>query len=205
MTSKAGNDACNAGVVLIEQQLIALTTFSTLLADWDGKGRALPDLTAGERYLQTTRAASRGSQHVEAGVRLKHEPVSIRLLWERFQDHPEASSRVLRTACANAILAVASFFEHHGMGTLKTPEVQFLMRIRDAALNANLFEIESGQYIPVATFDGLAISDKLNGTPLFGDGTTPGFLEFGDVAALLAYLSTHLSGVQIMVSAGDAG
>jgi hypothetical protein len=189
MTSKAGNDACNAGVVLIEQQLIALTTFSTLLADWDSKGRA----------------ASRGSQHVEAGVRLKHEPVPIRLLWERFQDHPEASSRVLRTACANAILAVAAFFEQHGMGALKTPEVQFLMRIRDAALNANLFEIESGQYIPVATFNGLAISDKLDGAPLFGDGTTPGFLEFGDVAALLAYLSTHLSGVQIMVSAGDAG
>ncbi|OXC73062.1 hypothetical protein BSU04_38905 [Caballeronia sordidicola] len=205
MTSKAGNDACNAGVVLIEQQLTALTTFSTLLADWDGKGRALPDLSAGERYLQRRRAASRGDQHVEAGVRLKHEPVPIRLLWERFQDPPEASSRVLRTACANAILAVASFFEHHGMGTLKTPEVQFLMRIRDAALNANLFEIESGQYIPVATFDGLAISDKLNGTPLFGDGTSPGFLQFGDVAALLAYLSTHLSGVQIMVSAGDAG
>jgi hypothetical protein len=139
MTSKAGNDACNAGVVLIEQQLIALTTFLTLLADWDGKGRALPDLTAGERYLQRRRAASRASPHVEAGVRLKLEPVPIRLLWERFQDHPEASSRVLRTACSNAILAVAAFFEQHGMGALKTPEVQFLMRIRDAALNANLF------------------------------------------------------------------
>jgi len=205
MTSKAGNDACNAGVVLIEQQLIALTTFVTLLADWDGKGGALPDLAAGERYLQRRRAASRASPHIEAGVKLKHEPVPIRLLWERFQDHPEASSRVLRTAGVNAILAVAAFFERHGMGASKTPEVQFLMRIRDAAVNANLFEIESGQYIPVATFDGLAISDKLNGAPLFGDESTPGFLEFGDVAALLAYLSTHLSGVQTMVSDGDAG
>jgi len=205
MTSKAGNDACNAGVVLIEQQLIALTTFVTLLADWDGKGGALPDLAAGERYLQRRRAASRASPHIEAGVKLKHEPVPIRLLWERFQDHPEASSRVLRTAGANAILAVAAFFERHGMGASKTPEVQFLMRIRDAAVNANLFEIESGQYIPVATFDGLAISDKLNGAPLFGDESTPGFLEFGDVAALPAYLSTHLSGVQTMVSDGDAG
>ena len=205
MTSKAGNDACNAGVVLIEQQLIALTTFVTLLADWDGKGGALPDLAAGERYLQRRRAASRASPHIEAGVKLKHEPVPIRLLWERFQDHPEASSRVLRTAGANAILAVAAFFERHGMGASKTPEVQFLMRIRDAAMNANLFEFESGQYIPVATFDGLAISDKLNGAPLFGDESTPGFLEFGDVAALPAYLSTHLSGVQTMVSDGDAG
>jgi hypothetical protein len=205
MTSKAGNDACNAGVVLIEQQLIALTTFVTLLADWDGKGRALPDLSAGERYLQRRRAASRASPHIEAGVRLKHEPVPLRLLWERFQDYPEASSHVLRTACANAILAVAVFFERHGMGASKTPEVQFLMRIRDAAVNANLFEIERGQYIPVATFDGLAISDKLNGAPLFGNESTPGFLEFGDVAALLAYLSTHLSGVQTMVSDGDAG
>ena len=205
MTSKAGNNACNAGVVLIEQQLIALTTFATLLADWDGKGRALPDLTAGERYLQRRRAASRASSHIEAGVTLKHELVPIRLLWERFLDFPEGSSSVLRTACANAILAVAVFFEQHGMGALKTPEVQFLMRIRDAAVNANLFEIESGHYIPVATFDGLAISDRLNGALLFGDETTPGFLEFGDVAALLAYLSTHLSGVQTMVSAGDAG
>ena len=203
MTSKAGNDTCNDGV--IEQQLIALTTFSTLLADWVGKGRALPDLTVGERYLQRRRAGSRGGLHIEAGVGMKHEPVPIRLLWERFQDHPEASSRVLRTACANAILSVATFFEQHGMGALKTPEVQFLMRIRDAALNANLFAIKSGQYIPVATFEGLVISDKLNGSPLFGDSTTPGFLEFGDVAALLMYLSTHLSDVQIMVSAGDAG
>jgi len=205
MTSKAGNDACDAGVLLIGRQLIGLTTFVTLLADWDGKGRTLPDFAAGERYLQRRRAATHAVPHIEAGVRMKAEPAPIRLLWERFQDDPDAPSRVLRTACANAILVVAAFFEEHSMDASKTPEVQFLMRIRDAAMNSNTFEFESGQYIPVATFDGLAISDKLNGAPLFGDDTTPGFLECGDVAALLAYLSTHLSGVQTMVSDGDAG
>jgi hypothetical protein len=51
----------------------------------------------------------------------------------------------------------------------------------------------------------VVVSDKLNGVPLFGDETTDGFLKYGDVAALLAYLSTHLGGVQTMVSAGDAG
>lgn len=205
MTSKAGNDACDAGVLLIERQLIGLTTFITLLADWDGKGRTLPDLAASERYLQRRRTASHAVPHSEAGMNMKAKRAAIHPLWQKFQGDPEAPSCVLRTACANAILAASAFFEQHSMDASKAPEVQFLLRIRDAALNSNIFEFESGQYIPVATFDGLAITDKLNGAPLFGDDTTPGFVEFGDVIALLTYLSAHLSGVPTLVSDGDAG
>ncbi len=119
-------------------------------------------------------------------------------------DDPRQKINYLRIVVGNALLMVGAFFRKHDMASMRTPEVQFLGHVFDATLNANVFNIEPG-YMPVATFDGLVIDSRLNGTLLFSDGVTEGFMEFGDAVALLQWLSRYLRGEKNFVSGGDAG
>jgi hypothetical protein len=96
------------------------------------------------------------------------------------------------------------FFKEHDMAAMRTPEIRFLDHVCGAILNGNRFRIDPG-YMPIATFDGLAIDSKLNGVLLFGDGVSPGFMEFGDAIALLQWLSRYLRGERSFVAGGDAG
>jgi hypothetical protein len=110
----------------------------------------------------------------------------------------------LRVMVGNSLVTVSAFMKLHDMLDMRTPEFQFLGHVVDAILNANTFRIPSG-YMPVASFDGLIIDEKLNGVAVFSEGTTPGFMEFGDALALLHWLSRYLHGERAYVSGGDAG
>jgi len=110
----------------------------------------------------------------------------------------------LRILVGNSLVTVASLLERHDMLDMRTPEFQFLGHVRDAVLNGNMFRVPVG-YMPTATFDGLVINAKLNGMPLFAEGTMPGFMELGDALALLQWLLRYLRGEHGYVSGGDAG
>lgn len=114
-------------------------------------------------------------------------------------------SVALRVPCLNAIVAVGSFFDTHRLSNSRTPEVQFLMRLRDAALNADTFHIAPGEYRPHAAYGGLVIDEHLDGHALFGNGTEPGLVAFGDVIGLLRYLRALPRSMQSIISSGDAG
>jgi len=87
----------------------------------------------------------------------------------------------------------------------RAPEVQFLMRLRDAAVNGNTFSLAADEYRPHAAYAGLIVDNTLDGTLLFSDGVRPGFVEFGDTVGLLRYLTKLLKSMQSVISSGDAG
>lgn len=206
MISRSGIDRCKLGIALIEEQLLALVLYASTVADWIDHGKAPSDLAAANSLLRRKRSRTGPQTHVEDGMPgVEGEILGLGPSWAAFHQDPQRLSVVLRVASTNAILAVADFFEAHDLSELRTPEVQFLMRIRDAASNGNTFRIAAGERIPVASFNGLVINENLDGLPLFDDGVTPGFMEFGDTAALLRYLVDHLRGAQTLISAGDAG
>ncbi|MNR76013.1 hypothetical protein D3C72_66660 [compost metagenome] len=123
---------------------------------------------------------------------------------QALHEDPLQKNTYLRVVISNALLSVGMFLKEHNLATMRTPEIQFLDHAMDAILNANTFKIEQG-YIPMATFDGLVMDSSLNGTPLFGDGTHEGFMEFGDAVALLQWLAHYLHKEKHFVSGGDAG
>jgi hypothetical protein len=205
MPEENGLDPCSVGVVLIEEQLLALYMYASLLSDWIAKGNIAPDLEAVKNMLEPRRSRSEQHPNSEDGIATKSEPPSLGLSWPAFEDESQRLSFALRIASTNAILAVAGFFDLLRLSSSRTPEVQFLMHMRDAAANANKFDIKTGEYLPVAVFGGLVVTGKLNGSLLFSDGPTAGFLEFGDTVALLRYLAAHLRSVKSLVSDGDAG
>ena len=206
MVRKNGIDPIELGIALIEEQLLALVLYASTVANWIDTDKTPPDLAAANSLLRRKRSRTEPQTHIEDGAPgVEGEVLGLGPSWAAFHQDPQRLSVVLRVASTNAILAVADYFEAHDFSELRTPEVQFLMRIRDAAANGNTFGIEGGERIPVASFNGLVITNKLNGSPLFDDGVTPGFVEFGDVAALLRYLVNHLRGAQTLISAGDAG
>lgn len=120
---------------------------------------------------------------------------------ERGAGRKHASLRVL---VGNSLVSIAAFMRRHDMLDMRTPEFQFLRHVVDALLNGNTFSIKPG-YMPVASFDGLVITEKLDGTRVFSEGTEPGFMEFGDALALMQWLSRYLQGERGYVSGGDAG
>jgi hypothetical protein len=143
--------------------------------------------------------------HSEDGTPTKSAPPALSLSWPEFGDASQRMAFALRVPNTNAIIAVADFFEVHQMSSSRTPEVQFLMRLRDAALNDNTFRISTDEYLPHAAYGGLIVDEKLNGTLLLGDGVKPGFMELGDTVGLLRYLANLLRSMQTVISAGDAG
>jgi hypothetical protein len=206
MTTRSGVDRCELGIALMEEQLLALVLYASTVGNWIDNDRTPPDLAAANSLLRRKHSRAEPQTHIEDGTPgVEGEILGLGPSWAAFHQDPQRLSVVLRVASTNAILAVAEFFEAHDLSELRTPEVQFLMRIRDAASNGNTFRIAAGERIPVASFNGLVINEDLNGSLLFDDGAAPGFMEFGDTAALLRYLMDHLRGAQTLISSGDAG
>jgi hypothetical protein len=202
--SKSRN-SCDRGIAFIDAQLLSLCTYASLLADWVEKGEQTPDLHAIERLLAVTRSRREHQVHSEDGTPKKPAPRVHPVSWPQFDDASQRMAFALRIPSINAIVAVADFFEVHQMSGSRSAEVQFLMRLRDAALNENTFRIGAGDYLPRAAYAGLIVDQKLDGTLLFGDGVRPGFMEFGDTVGLLRYLAEMLGSIQTVVSSGDAG
>jgi hypothetical protein len=136
---------------------------------------------------------------------MKQEPQDPMPPWPSFDDPHERMTFALRVPCANAIVAVADFFDVHRLSASRTPEVQFLMHLRQAAVHAGTFHIAHGEYMPHAAYGGLVIDEKLDGHALFGDGEQAGLIAYGDVIGLLRYLRKLLQSMQSAISSGDAG
>jgi hypothetical protein len=205
MTEHRHQDACALGVALIDAQILMLCTHAALLAEWVEHGKQAPDLDAAQRLLAQRRTDPEAHAHSEDGTPLKRDAQRSALAWPSFDDASQRLAFALHVPCANAIIAVADFFDLHRLSSSRTAEVQFLMRSRDAALNADTFRILKGEYMPHAAFDGCVIDETLDGKRLMGDGVTPGIIAFGDVVALLRYLRKLLRSMQSVISSGDAG
>jgi hypothetical protein len=204
MTNTSGEKASLLASHLIEEQLRVLPMSAAMILqpiDGDFEKNAGESLLL-RRKRTTLKTGSGGNivmEYAEADTALDFQG-SIQAL----RENPSEKINFLRIVIGNALLAVGLFLKEHQMATLRIPEIQFLGHVVDAILNANTFDIRD-DYIPIATFDDLVIDKSLNGTPLFGDGATQGFMEFGDAVALLKWLARYLRGERNFVSGGDAG
>jgi hypothetical protein len=196
-------DACVAGVAFIDAQLLMLYTHAGLLTEWIEQGSHAPDFSAVERLLAFRHARPEEHAHSEDGTETKS--ALPELVWPSFDEPSQRMAFALHVPCMNAIIAVGDFFQVNKLAASRTPEVQFLMHLHDAALNADTFSVASGGHMPHAAFGGLIIDEKLDGHALFGDDARNGFIAFGDVVSLLRYLRTLLRSMQTAISAGDAG
>lgn len=198
-------DPCRIGATFIDEQLLALYTHASLLADWIENGDPAPDLSGAARLIEPRHTHPESKAQSAGGTPLKRTAPEPLPPWPSVDDPARRASVALRVPSLNAIVAVAAFFETHRLSSSRAPEVQFLMRLRDAALNADTFRFAAGEYRPQAAYGGLVIDERLDGQPVFGDGTQPGFVTFGDVIGLLRYLHALLRSMQSLISSGDAG
>lgn len=198
-------DACRIGVAFIEAQLTALVAYASLLSDWIDRGAPPPDFAKAQPLLARKRSHPEAHMHSEAGTPMKAPPPQGDLSWPSFDTAEKRIAFALIVPSTNAILAVAEYFDIHRFSASRAPEVQFLMRVRDAAVNGNVFRIAADEYMPHAAYAGLIVDHTLDGTLLFSDGVKPGFMEFGDMVGLLRYLVKLLTSMQSVISAGDAG
>lgn len=199
-----GKDASSMAVRLIEEQLqmlpVAIATILRPTEIGDVDPALVRRMLKRKDVLPKTGSAGNIVARYADGDNILDFAASNKTL----HGDEQRQQRFLRMVISNAILAVGMFFREHEMSQVRIPEVQFLGRVVDAILNLNTFQIDS-DYIPKATFDGLVIDDSLNGSPVFGDETGAGLMEFGDGVALLQYLSRYLRGEKNFVSGGDAG
>lgn len=199
------SDPSTMGATFIDEQLLALYTHASLLADWIENGEPAPDLSAAERLIENRHAHAESKAESSGGTPLKHPKPEPLPPYPCVDDASGRMSAALRVPCLNAIVAVAAFFDTHRLSSSRTPEVQFLMRLRDAAVNADTFRFAPGESRPRAAYGGLIIDERLDGRSLFGNGVEPGLVTFGDVVGLLAYLRALLRSMQSLISSGDAG
>ncbi|WP_244817637.1 hypothetical protein [Caballeronia sp. Lep1P3] len=198
-------DPCRLGVAFIDAQLLSLYAHAGLLADWIDHGERAPDLSAVARLVAHRHGHPEAHAHSEDGMPMKEEPSDAPPSWPSFDDAAQRMTFALHVPCTNAILAVADFFDVHRLSSSRTPEVQFLMRLRSAAVNGDRFHIGENEYVPHAAYGGLIIDKTLDGRALFGDGSEQGFIAFGDVVGLFRYLRKLLVSMQSVISSGDAG
>jgi hypothetical protein len=162
-------------------------------------------LSAARRLLASRHTNPEAHAHSEDGTPTKQGEPEPLPEWPSLQSESQRMAFALHVPCANALIAVGSFFDAHKLSASRAPEVQFLMHVRSAALNGNVFAIAHGTYIPHAAFGGRVIEASLDGQALFGDDAETSFITFGDVVALLGYLRKLLHSMQTTISAGDAG
>ncbi len=204
MSKMSGEQASQRAINLIEEQLQVLPISIAMIWQSEDAGNVEESLLA-EVFNRKPRLLKTGS-----GGNIAASYAAVDPDWDFHAStqalHSDASqkNRYLRVVVSNVLLTVGAYFQQNNMAVMRTPEVQFLGHVFNAILNENKFDIEPG-YLPIATFDGLVIDSKLNGTLLFGDGVTDGFMEFGDAIALLQWLSRFLRGEKNFVSGGDAG
>lgn len=204
MSKVSGEKASLLASHLIEEQLRVLPMSVAMIlqpihGEFEKEAAANLLLRRKRTTLKTGSGGNIVMDYAEAGTALDFQS-SIQAL----QDEPQQKIHYLRVVVSNALLAVGMFLREHQMASIRIPEIQFLGHVVDAIQNANVFRIDEG-YMPAASFDDLVIDKQLNGTPLFGDGNTQGFMEFGDAVALLQWLAHYLRGERNFVSGGDAG
>jgi hypothetical protein len=206
MSKVSDEEAWHLSIHLIEEQLQVLPiTIASILKPADVANvepRLLSDNPLLKRKPSPAKTGSGGN--IVAHGAEPNEALDLRGSHQALHDDPHKKANYIRIVVSNALLAVGMFLREHNMASMRTPEIQFFDHVLDAILNANRFDVEPG-YLPMATFDGLVIDSSLNGKPLFNDGTTEGFMEFGDALALLQWLSRYLRGEKKYVSGGDAG
>jgi hypothetical protein len=201
-----GKASCMAGVALIEEQLAALAMYAAALAYWSESGESLSKVVAASGIMKSKRVPAETQLHTSGGPSASGDQTpGVHADSPPLAKDPVRLASLVKVAGSNAILAVADFFEAHDIATLRASEVQFLMGLRDAIANGNTFRIESGQYLPAASVDGLVIDATLDGKLVFGDGLKDGFIDIGDVVYLLQVLMFHLQGMQRPAPGGDAG
>jgi hypothetical protein len=206
MAISAAKASCLAGITLIEEQLEALRLYAAALTCWSETGEPIPDVMAASGLLKRKRVPAETQLHTAGNPSTNgDETPAVQADPRPLGEDPARLAALVRTAASNALLAVADFFDAHDLSALRTSEVQFLMDLRDAIANGNTFRIEHGQYLPVASFEGLLIDETLDGSLVFGDGTKQGFVELADVVGLLQVLMYHLKGMRQPVPGGDAG
>jgi hypothetical protein len=205
MPQTHSRNVCNSAISFIDAQLLSLYAYASLLADWIVEGGNAPDLRAAERLLEVKRAASEDRMRGADGTPTKNTPRTDALEWPAFSSTAQRLAFAMRIPSTNAIVAVADLFETHQMSDSRAPEVQFLMRLRDAALNDNTFRLDADEYRPHAAYGDFVIDDVLDGTLLFADGERPGLMTPGDTVGLLRSLADRLRSVQATISSGDAG
>ena len=205
MSENKAPDACRVGVAFIEAQVTALVAYASLLADWIERGAPPPEFAKAQALLALRHSRPEAHAHSEAGSPMKEPPPEGDLSWPSFDAADQRIAFALIVPSTNAILAVAEYFDVHRLSASRAPEVQFLMRVRDAAVNGNTFDIPGNDYMPHASYAGLIVDHTVHGTLLFSDGVRPGFMQFGDTVGLLRYLAELLTSMQSVISAGDAG
>jgi hypothetical protein len=210
MPQTHSRNSCNPAIVFINAQLLSLSAYASLLADWIDKGDKAPDPRAAERLFAVKRTAGEDRAHSADGAPTKNTlPKSTPPVdtpeWPAFSDAAQRLAFAMRIPSTNAIVAVADFFEVHQISDSRAPEVQFLMRLRDAALNDNTFRLNADEYRPHAAYGDLVIDANLDGTLLFGDGARAGLMAPGDTVGLLRYLAAMLRSIQTIIISGDAG
>jgi hypothetical protein len=206
MKKSNSEQAYLSAIDLIEEQLRVLPiSIATILKPLELNSddmNAVADLTWLQRRHKQAKTGSGGN--IVADCAHPDTSFDLHASNQALRENPQLKTHYLRVVISNALLAVGLYMKEHDMAAMRTPEIQFLHHVIDAILNSNRFKIEAG-YIPIATFDGLVIDSSVNGALLFGDGTTEGFMEFGDAIALLQWLSRYLRGEKRFVSGGDAG
>jgi hypothetical protein len=165
----------------------------------------VPDLSAAERIFAVRHAHPASHTKSEDGTPLKRPAPEPLQSWPSLDDASQRMHFALRVPCLNAIIAVASFFDMHRLSNSRTPEVQFLMRLRDAAVHADTFHLAHGEYRPHAAYGGIVIDEHVDGHALIGNDAEAGLVTPGDVIGLLRYLRTLLRSMQSVISSGDAG
>lgn len=207
MAKVEGDKARLTAIDLIEAQLAALPISAAMILQAGKLGNAELDTTAAEwMRLRRGRAGVTGSGgNIVAEYAPDEAAPDFDASCRIAEQSRERQDDLIRVLLGNALLAVGVFFREYGMASVRTPEVQFLGHVTDAVLNRNTFDIGTG-YMPTASFDGLVVDHRLDGTPLFDEAERGrGLMAFGDVLALLQWLARYLRGERAFISWGDAG
>jgi len=206
MSKVSDVEAWHLSVHLIEEQLRVLPiTIAAILRPADISSvepRLLVENPLLKRKPSGAKTGSGGN--IVASEAPPDTTLDLHKSYQALHDDPAEKAHFVRIVVSNALLSVGMFLREHNMASMRTPEIQFFDHVLDAILNGNVFDIPAG-YIPIATFDGLVIDEKIDGVPLFTENGTEGFMEFGDALALLQWLSRYLRGEKRFVSGGDAG
>lgn len=197
MTQSPAKAAIRLAQRLIEEQLAVLTIF---IPASSARGR---DSTASAGAASST-ARANAIDDLTPGWSKPDPDTDAQTCATRLQGIPLDQEKFLRVLASNALLTMGVFLQAHGMSTLRTAEIQFLGHVRNAISNGGFFAVEPGE-IPLASFDGRTITESLNGTPVFAEGSANGFLTPADAVALLSWLWSYLHQTQEFVSGGDAG
>ena len=204
MSKMSGEKASQLAINLIEEQLQVLPISIAMIWQSADAGNVEESLLAEVFQRKPCLLKTGSGGNIAASYAAVDSEWDFHASTQALHADPVQNNRYLRVVISNVLLTVGSYFKENNMAEMRTPEVQFLGHVYNAILRENTFDIEPG-YLPIATFDGLVIDNRLNGTRLFGDGITEGFMEFGDAIALLQWLSRFLRGEKNFVSGGDAG